>query len=87
MSSPLQPAHLKLAAQLRDKLAPTPSPAMFWAVVTAVTVSPNAVSVKIAGSSTVITGIRYDASLTPTVNMTVWGWRTGTDYFVVGQRA
>lgn len=77
-----------LTAQQPTQATPGGTVSTFWAVVTATATSPASLSIKIAGSATVIAGIRYAASYTsPAANDVVFGIRTGTDYFVLAKRA
>lgn len=53
-------------------------------VVTATATGPPlTVSIQLGGSTTTISGIRYNKTLTPTVGMTVWVVRSGNDMFVL----
>lgn len=56
-----------------------------YGVVSAVTTLPSRVSVKISGSSTAVTGIRYMASYTPTVNDVVVCLLYDKDIIVLGK--
>jgi hypothetical protein len=56
-----------------------------YGVVSAVTTSPNRVSVKVSGSTTPITGIRYLASYTPTTLDVVVCLLNENDLIVLGK--
>ena len=58
-----------------------------YGVISAVTVSPNRVSVKVSGASTAVTGIRYLASYSPTVNDVVVCLLNDNDLIVLGKLA
>lgn len=88
MPSNLTPLHLQLAQKLKARTAaPAQAPLrMFRAKVTAVNTGPASVDVQ-QGTLTVLPGVRYDASLAPTVGMAVWGLTVGGDYQVCGTLA
>jgi hypothetical protein len=56
-----------------------------YGVVSAVTTSPNRVSVKISGSATAITGVRYLASYSPTTSDVVVCLLSDNDLIVLGK--
>lgn len=56
-----------------------------YGVVSAITTSPNRVSVRVSGSATAITGVRYLASYTPTVSDVVVCLLNNTDLIVLGK--
>jgi hypothetical protein len=57
-----------------------------WAVVTATAAgTPNTISIKILGDTTVLTKIKYDASYTATVGNTVYGFKYGNDIVIQGK--
>ena len=56
-----------------------------FGVVSAVTTGPSRVSVKVSGATTAITGIRYLASYTPTVNDVVVCLLNENDLIVLGK--
>jgi hypothetical protein len=58
-----------------------------FGVVSAVTTSPNRVSITISGSATVITGIRYLASYSPTVSDVIVCLVNKGDIIVLGKLA
>jgi hypothetical protein len=60
---------------------------MLWAVVAAVHTSPHTVDLNIFGSSVTVTGVRYDATYSPTVGDVVYGRIIGTDLLVEGKLA
>lgn len=70
-------------------LAPDPLDVVkpFWAKVQAVNSGPASVNIRINGSSTVISGVRYAATYSPTVGDTVYGRLMGTDPLVDGKAA
>jgi len=55
--------------------------------VTAVAVSPNSISVRLSGSSTAVTGVKYLASYSPTVNDVVVCLVNKGDVLVLGELA
>jgi len=55
--------------------------------VTAVAVSPNSVSVKLSGSTTAVSGVRYMASYSPTVNDIVVCVVDKGNVFILGELA
>ena len=56
-----------------------------YGVVSAVTTGPSRVSVKVSGATTAITGVRYLASYTPTVNDVVVCILNENDLIVLGK--
>lgn len=56
-----------------------------YGVVSAVTTGPSRVSVKVSGATTAITGVRYLASYTPTVNDVVVCLFYDNDFIVLGK--
>lgn len=56
-----------------------------FGVVSAITTGPSRISVRISGSATAITGIRYLASYTPTVNDVVVCLFNDKDLIVLGK--
>lgn len=81
----LPPQHLKLAKQLRGRLATSPGGTRrFWATVTAIDTGPPVTVTVQQGALTEISGLRVEGSLTPTVGMVVWGLVDGNDYQVCG---
>lgn len=63
-----------------------PNHSIIWAVVTATTTAtPNTISIQILGDSTVLTGIKYDASYTAAVGNTVYGFKYGNDIVIQGK--
>lgn len=56
-----------------------------YGVVSAVTTGPNRVSVRISGATSAITGVRYMASYTPTVNDIVVCLFYDNDIIVLGE--
>ena len=58
-----------------------------FGVVTAISASPASLSIKVSGSTTAITGIRYLASYTPTVNDVVVCVLNERDLIVLGKLA
>ena len=56
-----------------------------YGVVSAVTTGPNRVSVKISGSTTAITGVRYLASYSPTTSDVVVCLLNDSDLIVLGK--
>lgn len=79
----------KLADQLFDML-PDPVAIMrpLWAVVKATqTGPPHTVVIQITGATTLVSGVRYNATYTPTIGDTVYGRIAGTDMLVEGKCA
>jgi hypothetical protein len=60
---------------------------MRQAVVTAVTASPNAVTVKIGASTNTVAGVRYFPPYSPVVNDVVFLLEQGRDLWVFGKLA
>jgi hypothetical protein len=58
-----------------------------YGVVSAVTSSPNRVSIKLSGSQTAVVGIRYLASYSPTVSDVVVCLVSDSDVIVLGKLA
>jgi hypothetical protein len=56
-----------------------------YGVISAVTYSPSRVSVKVSGSATAITGVRYLASYSPTVSDVVVCILSDNDLIVLGK--
>ena len=56
-----------------------------YGVVSAVTISPNRVSIKLSGATTAVTGIRYLSSYTPTLNDVVICLLNDRDLIVLGK--
>ena len=82
----LNAAQLATMQKLRRTVKPPKPPRlrMFRATVTAVQAGPPATVDIQQGSLSVVPGVRYDASLTPTVGMAVWGLTVGGDWQVCG---
>mgnify|MGYP006292500505 FL=1 len=56
-----------------------------YGVVSAVTVGPSRVSIKLSGATTAVTGIRYLSSYTPTLNDVVVCLLNDRDLIVLGK--
>lgn len=56
-----------------------------YGVVSAVTTGPSRVSVKVSGATTAVTGVRYLASYTPTLNDVVVCLLNDNDLIVLGK--
>lgn len=89
--SSLPPTHLAQSKQLRGRLDGPVTAAQavrkFEATVTAVSAGPPKTVTIQQGALSEFSGIRYDASLTPTVGMKVWGLAVDGDYQVCGTLA
>ena len=75
---------------LADLLLPKPGKGPMvrqWAVVTATTMSPNTVTIRMSGSAATVPGVRYLSSYTPAVNDTVLVDQDGSDLVVIGKLA